>query len=205
MAELIPKVIHTTWPGFDPERPDYTENRAAFRELMPDWRHMHWDGQATLSLAPEVYDVAPERAVVRSDLVRIKAVQTFGGIYLDSDVRLFKPLDGLRETGGFFVREPYKSGSLANCVFGASHDLRGHLSILYDLFLERARQSPEKNPLFLAGPRALTKYEDYLSMSGFVIVDSVFFYPCGDDKRAGRALTSHACAYGVHEEGGTWR
>ena len=53
-----------------------------------------------------------------ADLLRIDLVYKFGGVYVDSDLRLFKPLDDLVEAFEFFIASE-NGTQLTNAIFGA--------------------------------------------------------------------------------------
>lgn len=82
--------------------PVFVACRKAQRRLHPRWEHRFFSDHAGREFIRrrrpdlvELYDFYP-RPVQRADLFRIVAVHELGGFYLDLDVHLFHPLDGLR-------------------------------------------------------------------------------------------------------------
>lgn len=116
----INKTIHYCWFGKG-ELPEHLKNcMASWREVMPEWKIQRWDENSfdvdSLAWTREAYK-ARKFAFV-SDYVRLKALYDFGGIYLDTDVRLLKSLEPLVvEYGAFMGLE--NNNVLASAVMSA--------------------------------------------------------------------------------------
>ena len=76
---------------------------ASWHEYMPDWEYRLWNEDNfdvnSTSYTKEAYE-ARKYAFV-SDYVRLWALENEGGVYLDTDVEMFKSLDDLLELGAF--------------------------------------------------------------------------------------------------------
>lgn len=99
----IPKVIHYCWFG-NGKLPALAEKCiASWRKYCPDYEIIcHSEANFDVSqnrYAREAYE-AKKWAFV-SDYVRLKVLYDEGGIYLDTDVELLKPLDSLIAEHGF--------------------------------------------------------------------------------------------------------
>lgn len=99
----IPKVIHYCWFGRG-DMPKLAEKCIkSWKKFCPDYEIVCWNEDNfdinENRYAREAYD-AKKWAFV-SDYVRLKVLYENGGIYLDTDVELIKPLDKLIEEGGF--------------------------------------------------------------------------------------------------------
>ncbi|MBO5505840.1 MAG: glycosyl transferase [Clostridia bacterium] len=99
----IPKVIHYCWFGRG-DMPKLAEKCIkSWKKFCPDYEIVCWNEDNfdinENRYAREAYD-AKKWAFV-SDYVRLKVLYENGGIYLDTDVELIKPLDKLIEDGGF--------------------------------------------------------------------------------------------------------
>lgn len=102
---MIPKTIHYCWFGRNPLPPLAEKCIRSWKKYCPDYEIKEWnEDNFDISACPlyvrQAYD-AKKWAFV-SDYVRLQLVYTFGGIYLDTDVELLKPLDPLLEYGAFF-------------------------------------------------------------------------------------------------------
>lgn len=94
---MIPKVIHYCWVGGTPLPAKQRECIASWRRVMPDaeireWNEGNYDFGANAYMA-EAY--AAKRWGFVPDYARLDIVYRHGGIYLDTDVELLKPLDPL--------------------------------------------------------------------------------------------------------------
>lgn len=118
---MIPKHIHYVWVGgpLPAEQRAYVET---WRETNPDYQFTLWtESNIDFSIGRirEAYDQKKWSKV--ADIVRLAAILKHGGIYLDTDFMLYKPLDGLLHHECFFgfqTSEPSKDW-VANGAFGA--------------------------------------------------------------------------------------
>lgn len=107
---MIPKVIHYCWFGGNPLPESAVKCIESWRKYNPEYEIKRWDEnnfELDVRYAREAYK-AKKWAFV-SDYARLKIVYEYGGIYLDTDVEVIKPLDPLlfekaflgSETDGF--------------------------------------------------------------------------------------------------------
>lgn len=92
----IPKRIHYCWFGGKP-KPELAEKCIkSWKKYCPDYEIIEWnETNFDLSATPEYVQQA--KAVGRwafvTDYVRLCALTVYGGVYMDTDVELLKPLD----------------------------------------------------------------------------------------------------------------
>ena len=99
----IPKVIHYCWFGGG-DLPKLAQKCIkSWKKYCPDYEIICWSEEnfdiASNRYAKEAH-AAGKWAFV-SDYARLKIIYDMGGIYLDTDVELIKPLDNLLENGGY--------------------------------------------------------------------------------------------------------
>ncbi|MBR2861872.1 MAG: glycosyl transferase [Clostridia bacterium] len=100
---MIPKVIHYCWFGKG-EMPKLAKKCIkSWKKFCPDyeiicWNEENFDFSQNL-YARQAYEAGKWAFV--SDYARLKVINDFGGIYLDTDVELLKPIDFLLSYKGF--------------------------------------------------------------------------------------------------------
>jgi len=99
----IPKVIHYCWFG-NGKMPKLTiKCIESWKKFCPDYKIVCWNEENfdinQNRYAKEAYQAGKWAFV--SDYVRLKVLYDEGGVYLDTDVELIKPLDALIENSGY--------------------------------------------------------------------------------------------------------
>lgn len=99
----IPKVIHYCWFGNGKMPPISEKCIKSWKKYCPDYEIICWNEQnfdlTQNRYMREAYEAGKWAFV--SDFVRLKILYDHGGIYLDTDVELIKPLDPLLKHRGF--------------------------------------------------------------------------------------------------------
>jgi len=121
---MIEKKIHYVWLGTKKLPTKFSNFINEWQALHPDWEIIKWnednfDCQSNewtrQALAQNNYSLA-------ADVIRSVVLYNYGGVYLDTDVKLFKPLDELVENNDFFIG--YESNYWFGCaVLGSA---KGH-------------------------------------------------------------------------------
>lgn len=104
---MIPKIIHYCWFG-GKEKPQSVVNYIqTWKEHNPDYIIKEWNetnfDYKSIKYSKEAY--AAEKYAFVSDVARIYALMTEGGIYLDTDVRVLKSFDPFLGNISFISRE----------------------------------------------------------------------------------------------------
>ena len=104
---MIPKIIHYCWLSRDPLPTEARECIKSWRKYMPDWEIKLWNtDNFDVSSVPFVAEaVAARKWAFAADYIRCYAVYTEGGIYLDSDVLVRKPMDFILDHRAFSAIE----------------------------------------------------------------------------------------------------
>ena len=92
---MIPKVIHYCWFGRSEMPPLAKKCIKSWKKYCPDYEIKEWNEENfDINLIPYVEEAykAKKYAFV-ADVARLYAIYTVGGIYLDTDVEVLKPLD----------------------------------------------------------------------------------------------------------------
>ena len=100
---MIPRIIHYCWFGRGPMPELALKCIESWHRFMPDYEYRLWNEDSfdvsSIPYVKEAYE-ARKFAFV-TDYVRLYALYTVGGIYMDTDVEVLKPYDDLLELSGF--------------------------------------------------------------------------------------------------------
>ena len=106
---MIPKLIHYSWFSGEPYPQFLQECMDTWVKVLPDYEFMLWDAEKLAAcnntFANEAVSV--KKWAFAADFVRLYAVYHYGGIWLDTDVEMFKSFDPFLNDGMFIGREYY--------------------------------------------------------------------------------------------------
>ena len=110
----IPKIVHYCWfgGGMPDEYKNYIHH---WKEMLPEYEFLEWNEMnSDLKSNKFVHNAYQNRKYAFvSDYVRCKVLYEYGGIYLDTDVEVFKSFDDLLDY--HFV-----CGYIWNCLIGTA-------------------------------------------------------------------------------------
>ncbi len=94
---MIPKIIHYIWLGGKPLPKLIEKCMASWKKFCPDYEIKRWDeSNLDLKLCPFIeQSLDAKKYAFAADVFRFEILKNEGGIYLDVDVELLKPLDDL--------------------------------------------------------------------------------------------------------------
>ena len=118
---MIPKILHYIWLGNNPMTPLAEECFASWKATMPDWTIMRWDeSNFNIAAAPLYVRQAYEarKFAFVSDYVRLWALELYGGVYVDTDVKALKSYEPLLGDTAFIGLEESKAHLPGTCVMG---------------------------------------------------------------------------------------
>lgn len=115
---MIPKILHRTVATISPT-PVMNYCWKSAIDHNPDWVHMSHEepiDRSNWPITSHLWDKCAHPAFI-SDLMRLEALWTYGGIYLDSDVLVVRPLDRFISHSPFACKA--NEQFIANGVMGA--------------------------------------------------------------------------------------
>lgn len=205
---MIPKIIHYCWFGGKPLPSDVKAYISTWRKHFPDFEIKQWD-ESNFDINGCLYTrqayFARKYAFV-SDVARLYALATEGGLYLDTDIIIKKPfpdewfnLDGF----GSFEHDKYvQTGVIASSCKN---------SIIED-FLNSYNNRPFFQGLNFDITTNVAKFTEIMVRKGFLMNNTLqerfgfrLFpqsYLCANDWKTGRYDTEQT--YAVHDFNGAW-
>lgn len=120
---MIPKVIHYCWFGRNPKPLIIKKCIKSWEKFCPDYKIIEWNEDNfdihQNRFCSEAYEMKKWAFV--SDYARLKILYDFGGIYMDTDVELIRPIDDFLANTNFigFQHEHYVNSGL---IFGSERE-----------------------------------------------------------------------------------
>lgn len=96
---MIPKIIHYCWLSDDPLSLEIKQCILSWKKYLSDYELVLWDRKrfdiSSNIWVKQAYE--NKKYAFAADYIRLYALYTYGGIYLDSDVQVLKSFDDLLE------------------------------------------------------------------------------------------------------------
>lgn len=116
---MIPKIIHLCWLSGDPYPESIKRCLDTWKKYLPDYEVWVWDTKRfdinSTNWTREAFE--NKKYAFAADYIRLYALYNYGGIYLDSDVVMYKSFDELLSLP-YFIGQSY-TGAFEAAVIGA--------------------------------------------------------------------------------------
>lgn len=114
---MIPKIIHYCWLSGDPFPPLVEKCIDSWKLYMPDFKFICWTTENfNIESNRFVYEACKHKKwAFAADYIRLYALYNYGGVYLDSDVYVFKSLEPLLVNRAFSSIEYCVSSGTYSC------------------------------------------------------------------------------------------
>ncbi|MEE9409089.1 MAG: glycosyltransferase [Polaribacter sp.] len=121
---MIPKIIHYCWFGSNEKSETLKKCILSWKKYCSDYKIIEWNEINSLKFSNSFYKNAlrKKKYAFVADYVRTKALYEFGGIYLDTDMLLLKPIDKLLSNSFFSGYEV--EGRVAYGLYGGTKQHR---------------------------------------------------------------------------------
>jgi mannosyltransferase OCH1-like enzyme len=216
-SRVIPKIVHQT-ATTKLLSPEEERLRHRTKRLLPDWEMRLWDDRDNACLMEShlpqfsVRFQNIKRGIVRADIARCLYMHAFGGLYLDTDYKLTRPIPNELLRNACILPASRDADSIGpgfrigNAVLASEpgHEFwKSFLTEIFDNF--NLENLPESLVEQTTGPEGLTDF--YLRHREFhsrlFIPDQRLFHPkitCH-----GISYDRSAPSYGTHLCWGSWR
>lgn len=202
---MIPKIIHYCWFGQGKMNELHKQCIESWKEILYDYEIMIWNEESfdidSCIYTKEAYE-AKKFAYV-SDYVRLYALNKYGGIYLDTDVRVLKTFNPFLNFKGFISYEDDKKKIPATCVIGSCKN-----NELIKVFLDYYKDKSFINeyggydliPNTVIFSKILRKQSKNYLDENIYIFPSTYFSP---ELHDGKPLVTNN-TYSIHYFDGSW-
>ena len=155
---MIPKIMHQIWIGPDPIPEQEQDFIDSWKKLHPSWKHMMWTNENihTLDMPSnclEAFENSEGVWACQSDILRYIITLKHGGVYIDSDIECYKPIDELiTEQLEFLGLKPRPE---ANWITNAFYGVTRNHSLMQSLVKEinsPPKEVVQKKKCYLWGP-----------------------------------------------------
>lgn len=207
--KTIPKVIHYCWFGSEPLPPQLKNCLDSWKKHLPDYKIIEWSENnfdVNMCYYTRESFAAGKYAFV-SDYARLYILYNHGGIYMDSDVEVLKPLDPLLVNEAFTGFE--SRDFLAPWIMAS---IKGHPMIKHFLDYYDDRMFIKRNGLYDLTPNPVPITEICIkhglalnnaaqNINGLQVYPATYFCPW-------RPYEDRSCftddTYTIHHFAGSW-
>lgn len=183
---MLREQIHFCWFGEKDIPKRFLNFIKGWQELHPKWKIEKWDLENLPKTDYLLNAIRLKRFASASNWARLWILQKYGGIYLDTDIEIIRPLDDLMEYPafvGFEVKEFDWEGCVNNAVFRSERDhwfvgeMRNQLEREFDGSEGAHLSSPHLTTKILK-KHGLKSYER-TNVKGVEVFPAEYFYPFG--------------------------
>lgn len=174
---MIPKKIHYCWLSNDPFPRKIRKCMDTWRKMLPDYEFKLWSTHNfDINSVPFVKQAYEQRKwAFAADYIRMYALYHEGGVYLDSDVKVLKPLDSLLNHG-FMSSLEYHPTQIEKDGSRAMIDADGHRikeGFVSGIQIQAAVMGAEKGNRFIADVLDWYQTHDFINPDGSLLTNVV--------------------------------
>ena len=174
---MIPKKIHYCWLSNDPFPRKIRKCMDTWRKMLPDYDFKLWNTHNfDINSVPFVKQAYEQRKwAFAADYIRMYALYHEGGVYLDSDVKVLKPLDSLLNHG-FMSSLEYHPTQIEKDGSRAMIDADGHRikeGFVSGIQIQAAVMGAEKGNRFIADVLDWYQTHDFINPDGSLLTNVV--------------------------------
>ncbi|MCH5172275.1 MAG: hypothetical protein J1F31_05570 [Erysipelotrichales bacterium] len=139
---MVPKIIHYCWLSNDPYPPNIQECIQSWYKYLGDYEFKLWNKENfdidSVKWVKEAYEA--KKYAFAADYIRLYALYTDGGIYLDTDVLVYKSFNDLLQLP-YFIGQDF-IGAFEPAIIGAQPGLSWIKKVI-DFYTDRDFINPD--------------------------------------------------------------
>lgn len=202
----IPKTIHYCWFGGNPLPKSAIKCINSWKKYCPDYEIIEWN-ESNFDVNCNAYCtemVRRKKWAFLTDYVRLKIIYEQGGVYLDTDVQVIRPLDALVEKGPYMGFE--NTGRVATGLGFAAE--AGNTLIRENMeYYEKLSDFSELKSCPYITTEVLQRHGLTGDFSEIQTVDGMTIYPeeylCPKNERTGLTNVTKN-TYSIHQFDASW-
>ena len=213
VQEMTPKTIHLCWFSNDAYPVEIKVCLDSWKRILPDYTVRLWDYDAAKSVGCAYIDEAlsARKWAFAADALRFYAIYHEGGIYMDSDIFLYKRFDELiPETGvatfNERTRDSYTTFGL-QAAFVMGEKGNSFCKDAFDYYASRHFVKPDGTYDQTISPyvmKSIAEKYGYVNNDELQKLDGITIYPTAYLSPS-KSYSRHREAIGVHRIYGSWR
>lgn len=214
--EKIPRILHYCWFGKGGKNKTIKKCMSSWKKYCKRYKVMGWNEKTfDIDKAPIYVKEAfkMKKWAFVSDYVRLWALERFGGVYIDTDVEIIKPLDKFLVHEGFSGFSEIRAGDfrIPAALMGAKKG-NGYIKYLLSYyknkkFIKKNRSPDLRANIFIITEMTLAKYKfklnnSYQEIPNYAYYPAEFFTPKFKHHRYKPIITKNT--YCIHYHNESW-
>lgn len=210
---MIPNIIHHIWVGPKQFPSVFNEFVYKWKLLYPNFNFIFWNNElveSTKIVTPDIdkYYYGDYNIALKTDLLRFKILEKYGGIYIDVDTEPLRRMPSDISLYDFFsAYQP--NNEIAIGIMGSIDNNSLVSSYIANVLENIPKFEGESNAVWkISGPEFFTAYlKPHLTNPKYKFYESKYFYPYAwweMDRRNENFLDTSPDAYSVHHWTKSW-
>lgn len=206
---MIPKVIHYVWLGGNKKSKFIKKCIKSWKKYCPDYKIIEWnETNFDINSVQYVQEACNEKKwAFASDYIRLFVLYNYGGIYMDTDVQVIKPLDKFLQCKAFSGFENPKAIPTGIMACEQYNEMFGHLLSYYkdkSFYKENGEMNLTTNVITITNMclnKGLILNNEYQNIDGFELFPNDYFCP---KNYYTKKITITENTHTIHHFDGSW-